>query len=645
MEPAPTAAAAGGAGLREWFASARDAELLTCLECDRAEASSDAFARWRAKSAALGALAEDDYEPPLALLDEPGQKGRAVALAAVVEALRARVVSLLPQLTERQRAELLRDSIEFATTKELRQVPFAILESWRGRLPRTIVDAVDALPRAVFWGELPRAVTTKVCAVIPRRFAEAAKPLLAAWAKKVAPALKRALGAGRPMASATRRARSSVKALVDLVKPQPALLAQLVLMLTRASCGDVAGGIGPLWSSLLVDVVLGASDGACFATGDFARARRVAAATDTAVSAGAWNDDALQKLKASLARGGGRAGAAAPAADDGGSTVDYSVDAVLRRCWAVVVAADSHATFSAPVTDAVAPGYSTFIAHPMDLATMKTKIGKPGGYSNLDAFDRDLKLLVSNCERYNGESSNFTKEAKGLLKAWYEAKAKEAKAKDQQAGGEAPRRPGRAAASFEREACLAACLVLREPFAAALATAAVVDELGEAVKHRNLPRDRPRCAALLRLVACAETPCARLVSHGPDASLFADLRVSAPALAEALWRRKRTRGPAEPAQAAQGVLAALHNVTAPAAAARETAAMNTSDAAAGPSAAADDGFGRLFEGEAPPLSATAQRVAKRLCRRLHPPTAPAAVAGLHPTAPADAPAPLPIATA
>ena len=52
------------------------------------------------------------------------------------------------------------------------------------------------------------------------------------------------------------------------------------------------------------------------------------------------------------------------------------------------------------VTDAIAPGYSKIIKHPMDFSTMARKI-KLDQYSDIEGFEKDLQLMVENCHRYN----------------------------------------------------------------------------------------------------------------------------------------------------------------------------------------------------------------------------------------------------
>lgn len=44
------------------------------------------------------------------------------------------------------------------------------------------------------------------------------------------------------------------------------------------------------------------------------------------------------------------------------------------KCIVFIFRKDPHGFFAFPVTDAIAPGYSMIIKHPMDFGTMKEKI-------------------------------------------------------------------------------------------------------------------------------------------------------------------------------------------------------------------------------------------------------------------------------
>lgn len=59
---------------------------------------------------------------------------------------------------------------------------------------------------------------------------------------------------------------------------------------------------------------------------------------------------------------------------------------------------DTNGFFAFPVTDNIAPGYSSIISHPMDFSSMKTKIDD-GAYGSVAEFK------VESCHHYSDESS------------------------------------------------------------------------------------------------------------------------------------------------------------------------------------------------------------------------------------------------
>ena len=71
--------------------------------------------------------------------------------------------------------------------------------------------------------------------------------------------------------------------------------------------------------------------------------------------------------------------------------------------------------FLAPV-DPVAlgiPHYPNVITHPMDLSTIEYKLSQKH-YRSVDEFTGDMRLMVNNCYKFNGESSPVGVMAKGI---------------------------------------------------------------------------------------------------------------------------------------------------------------------------------------------------------------------------------------
>ncbi|XP_053288998.1 bromodomain-containing protein 9 isoform X1 [Pleuronectes platessa] len=85
---------------------------------------------------------------------------------------------------------------------------------------------------------------------------------------------------------------------------------------------------------------------------------------------------------------------------------------------------DPHGFFSFPVTDAIAPGYSTIIKHPMDFSSIKDKILN-NEYNTVTEFKGDFKLMCDNAMVYNRPETVYYKAAKKLLHTGFKMMSKE----------------------------------------------------------------------------------------------------------------------------------------------------------------------------------------------------------------------------
>ncbi|KAM6942705.1 bromodomain-containing protein 7 [Xenentodon cancila] len=75
---------------------------------------------------------------------------------------------------------------------------------------------------------------------------------------------------------------------------------------------------------------------------------------------------------------------------------------------------DPSAFFSFPVTDLIAPGYSSIIKHPMDFSTMKDRVKKEC-YQSLDELKVDFRVMCENAMIYNKPETIYHKAARKLL--------------------------------------------------------------------------------------------------------------------------------------------------------------------------------------------------------------------------------------
>lgn len=75
---------------------------------------------------------------------------------------------------------------------------------------------------------------------------------------------------------------------------------------------------------------------------------------------------------------------------------------------------DPHQFFAWPVTNDIAPGYSTIITNPMDFLTVRQKV-EDCMYTTMQEFGDDFKLMCENAIKYNHVDTVYHKAAKRLL--------------------------------------------------------------------------------------------------------------------------------------------------------------------------------------------------------------------------------------
>uniref|UniRef100_A0A4W5Q719 Bromodomain-containing protein 9 n=1 Tax=Hucho hucho TaxID=62062 RepID=A0A4W5Q719_9TELE len=98
---------------------------------------------------------------------------------------------------------------------------------------------------------------------------------------------------------------------------------------------------------------------------------------------------------------------------------------IHQHLWIIACWKDAHGFFTFPVTDAIAPGYSVIIKHPMDFSTMNDKI-TDNEYKTVTEFKADFKLMCDNAMVYNRPETVYYKAAKKLLHTGFKMMSKQA---------------------------------------------------------------------------------------------------------------------------------------------------------------------------------------------------------------------------
>lgn len=87
---------------------------------------------------------------------------------------------------------------------------------------------------------------------------------------------------------------------------------------------------------------------------------------------------------------------------------------VLHHLLRLLEKKDPHQFFAWPVTDDIAPGYSSIISNPMDFLTIRQKVDD-NQYTSLQEFGDDFRLMCDNAIKYNHVETVYHRAAKRLL--------------------------------------------------------------------------------------------------------------------------------------------------------------------------------------------------------------------------------------
>ncbi|XP_031432228.1 bromodomain-containing protein 9 [Clupea harengus] len=132
-------------------------------------------------------------------------------------------------------------------------------------------------------------------------------------------------------------------------------------------------------------------------------------------------DEFHPRIKVEVEQGGDRPVRSCRTAQDSDST---PFQQILEHFIRQLQRKDPNGFFAFPVTDVIAPGYSTIIKHPMDFSTMKDKVDA-NDYKTVTEFKADFKLMCDNAMLYNRPETVYYKAAKKLLHTGFKMMSKE----------------------------------------------------------------------------------------------------------------------------------------------------------------------------------------------------------------------------
>jgi hypothetical protein len=424
----------------------------------------------------------------------------------------------IPSMSREQQDELLRRSFPFINTGEaLSKIPTALLKR-RSDIPVEYLNALALNPAlADTRSKMPKGVQRQLWASdvgLPSFEAHLAAHLdqyrASLGQRHVAHARASAFKATVVPQDKWRALSRPLKAVVDAIGNRDKLLDAACGLLHKrfAEAPDAEQGV---WAAMLFDLLLQYDlVERHLRPQHMEKKLRVARCLDTALRTTGRLDgqNSTELLKA--LRGLFPAPLPAAASASSSSAGQHSPEwlrRTLEGAWAKVTELDAQGVFSAPVSDAVAPGYSTVVKKPMDLMTMQAKV-LAAAYVSVEAFSSDVELMLANCVRFNTKASFFGEYATTVAAKWKVEKAKLLCVKPPPpappgAVASAPANssllPSLPAGRFPREAAM----LLAHPAVSNLLHHALLALLDAGLAARTLPANHSHVPNLLQLLQLA----------------------------------------------------------------------------------------------------------------------------------------------
>ncbi|CAN0405426.1 unnamed protein product, partial [Ectocarpus sp. 12 AP-2014] len=389
-------------------------------------------------------LAEPSVKLALGFLDILGVSRASVYKQLLENSLRV-ILDQIPHLPEKVLLDLLNDSFKFATHADLKSVPLKIISSLSA-VPERVLNKMNELqklqPEQFEELGLPLAIKhlawEKDSVLFVRIVSPHADKYLASEFSPKMVLSSQQLRFYRSLDTIKRRklmGPDRINALAEYTGGRPILIGFLCDYIAERFSQENSLSEAGLWATLLTDVLVTARERAYGSIADQSVDRLCALASrlDLAVREDVFNDGTVRDVQRlfRLATGIGE-GQHEPSTAErreakqeevkhkDGST---KIQKTLKTAWSLVSKMDKNKWFKDPVTEAIAEGYHKVVKTPMDLGTILKKI-KGGGYPSFGDFDRDLKLMWQNCRTYNGEGTQYTKEALRQEEEWSKISAK-----------------------------------------------------------------------------------------------------------------------------------------------------------------------------------------------------------------------------